>query len=174
MANTIESFKGLSGQLQNQIPGMNGAGILGSILNRKQKIDGAGQTEIKLSREQQEYLDRQKKAKQRATNTVGPARPRQAVTQRAVAAKAKPLLAEAAPAAAPVQPVVDFVDPESLSTIAPGARREIVLASLGKPRQLTKIFGLDDGVHETMVYYLDARRKASIRMVDGRVESIIR
>ena len=174
MANTVESFKGLSGQVQSQIPGMGGAGILGSILNRKQKIDGAGQTEIKLSQEQQDYLDKQKKAKERATAKAVPARSRQAATHRAVAKTTKPLLADAAQIAAPVQPTINFVDTESLNTITPGAQREVVLAGLGKPRQTTKILGLDDGVHETLVYYLDARHKASIRMVDGKVESIIR
>ena len=63
---------------------------------------------------------------------------------------------------------------ERLSNIAPGAQSEVVLASLGKPRLLTKISGLNDGVYETLVYYLDSRHKALIRLIDGKVERIIR
>lgn len=173
--NTVDNFKGMSGQLKDQIPGANGSGVLGSMLRGKQKIDGAGQTQIKLSQEQQDYLDRQQKAKDKAAAAkVAPVKAKQ-VARRApakVVEKAQPVLA-AAPVI-PAAPVIEYLNPESLSKVAPGANREVVLASLGKPRQLTKISGLDDGVHETMVYFLDIRHKASIRLVDGKVQSIIR
>ena len=172
--NTIDNFKGMSGQLKEQVPGLNGTGALGNLLRGKQKLDGAGQTEIKLSQEQQDYLDRQKKAKEKAAAKVAPTRSKQTAKRppAAVIAKAQPKLPE--PPVAPAEPTIEFVNNESLSNIAPGSRREVVLASLGKPRLLTKISGLDDGIHETLVYYLDARHKASIRLIDGKVERIIR
>ena len=172
--NTIDNFKGMSGQLKDQVPGMNGASALGNLLRGKQKIDGAGQTEIKLSQEQQDYLDRQKKAKEKAAAKAASAKSKPAVKRSpvAIAAKAQPMIAQ--PAVIPTQPTIEFLNGEKLSNIAPGAQREVVLASLGKPRLLTKISGLDDGVHETLVYYLDSRHKASIRLIDGKVERIIR
>ncbi len=50
------------------------------------------------------------------------------------------------PAVIPTQPTIEFVNDERLSNIVPAAH-EFVLASLGKPRLLTKMSGLDDGVH---------------------------
>ncbi len=174
--NTIDNFKGMSGQLKDQIPGANESGVLGSMLRGKQKIDGAGQTQIKLSQEQQDYLDRQQMSKDKAAAAAkaAPGKSKQ-VAKRAPARVVEitppvPAVASVVPAA----PVIEYLNPESLSKVAPGVNREVVLASLGKPRHLTRISGLDDGVHETMVYFLDLRHKASIRLVDGKVQSIIR
>ena len=132
--NTIDNFKGMSGQLKDQIPGANGSGVLGSMLRGKQKIDGAGQTQIKLSQEQQDYLDRQKMSKDKAAAAkAAPVKSKQ-VARRAPARaveKTQPV-----PAVAPVVPaaaVIEYLNLESLSKVAPGVNREVVLASLGKP-----------------------------------------
>ena len=166
---TVDNFKGLSGQLKEQLPG---AASLGKMLGGKQRIDGAVQTEVKISKEQQEYLDKQKMAKERAA--IAAKKPRPSARRKPVAA----VVAKAAPTPAvaivPVEPVVDYVNEETLANVKPGLDLEAVLASLGKPRRQTKISGMDEGTQQSLVYYLDPRNKATIRLLDGKVTSVLR
>jgi hypothetical protein len=173
---SIKNFKGLGDEVKkaNPIIGITqgGAGEAGSLLKglgfggKKKEVTFAP-VRVRLSKEQQDALDRSKRDASRAAR-----RPLRATPTKTALAPPSSSLVPALTTAA--QAPMTMVDESKLGAIPGGASRDFVIASLGKPSFSSSVSGLDEGVREMLGYHLDKDNTITVRLVDGKVTRIVR
>lgn len=194
---SVDEFKGLSAEVVKKNPllatGANAMtatkGGVDSIMNGlglKKPAPVMETPTIRLSKEQQAIVDREAarkaKAEAAAAGKTGTAKPRSAkpaATRAAISpAAAKkptaPAMAIAPMPAAPAKPETKKVAEESVKAISTGMDREQLVASLGPPKSVSAITGIEGGPRETLAYELESGQFLFVKVLGGKVQSISR
>lgn len=181
MEDSVGEFRGVARKTKDANPVLSTvekgpAGLLGALGIGSRKSEGTAPIQVTMSKEQQEDVDRRRKRAEQAE--LKTRAPRQAASRKIAVVAAGGPTAPVAPAPAiqhpAAPPPVAIISATDLAAITPGTPRADVIKALGSPVAVAALTGLEGGPRETLYYHIDPQHRAMVKLLDGKVQTVVR